>query len=153
MYGNLCWDYFLFNLFTIFFMNKLNWNFDIERQNWFKRNYQTHQEWDLWLECITDSQFKRNIRIEEEEEYYCSTVVWPYRQSEQYLIDQANAVNIVYLGFSKFFNKVSYNILVAQLVKCRLGDVTVRWLWSWLADHTPRMFPTGSSTFWRAGGK
>ena len=41
------------------------------------------------------------------------------------LVDEGNAVHIVYLDFSKAFDKVPHDILVRKLVKTGLDKVTI----------------------------
>ena len=42
------------------------------------------------------------------------------------LVDAGNAVDIVYLDFSKAFDKVPHDILVSKLVKIGLDKVTIK---------------------------
>ena len=43
-------------------------------------------------------------------------------------VDEGRAVDIVYLDFSKAFDKVSHNILLRKLRKCGLDEWSVRWI-------------------------
>ena len=49
-------------------------------------------------------------------------------------VDEARAMDVVYLDFIKTFAAVSYNILIGELRKCRLNVWTVRWIVNWLAS-------------------
>ena len=64
------------------------------------------------------------------------------------LVDAGNAVDIVYLDFSKTFDKVPHDILVRKLVKTSLDKVTIQWICNWLADRTQRVFINSSSVSW-----
>uniref|UniRef100_A0A670I6Y3 Reverse transcriptase domain-containing protein n=1 Tax=Podarcis muralis TaxID=64176 RepID=A0A670I6Y3_PODMU len=65
------------------------------------------------------------------------------------LVDEGNAVDVVYLDFSKAFDKVPHDILVKKLVKCGLDYATTQWICNWLTDRTQRVFINGSSSSWR----
>uniref|UniRef100_A0A670KJT9 Reverse transcriptase domain-containing protein n=1 Tax=Podarcis muralis TaxID=64176 RepID=A0A670KJT9_PODMU len=65
------------------------------------------------------------------------------------LVDEGNAVDVVYLDFSKAFDKVPHDILVKKLVKCGLGYATTQWICNWLTDRTQRVLINGSSSSWR----
>ena len=68
------------------------------------------------------------------------------------LVDVGNEVDIVYLDFSKAFDKVPHDILVRKLVKTGLDKVTIQWICNWLADRTQRMLINGSSSSWCSAG-
>ena len=65
------------------------------------------------------------------------------------LVDAGNGVGIVYLDFSKVFDKVPHDILVKKLVKTGLYKVMIQWICNWLADRTQRVLINGSSSSWR----
>uniref|UniRef100_A0A670KF32 Reverse transcriptase domain-containing protein n=1 Tax=Podarcis muralis TaxID=64176 RepID=A0A670KF32_PODMU len=65
------------------------------------------------------------------------------------LVDEGNAVDVVYLDFSKAFDKVPHDILVKKLVKCGLDYATTQWICNWLTDRTQRVLINGSSSSWR----
>ena len=58
-------------------------------------------------------------------------------------------MGIVYLDFSKAFDKVPHDILVRKLVKTGLDKVMIQWICNWLADRTQRVLINGSSSSWR----
>ena len=59
-----------------------------------------------------------------------------------------NVVDIVYLDFSKAFDKVSHNIFVRKLAKTGLDKITIKWICNWLADRTQRVLINCSSSSW-----
>lgn len=48
-------------------------------------------------------------------------------QWEDRLGGQGKKLDVFYLGFSKDFDTISYNILIERLMKYRLEKWTVRW--------------------------
>uniref|UniRef100_A0A8D0CDV4 Reverse transcriptase domain-containing protein n=1 Tax=Salvator merianae TaxID=96440 RepID=A0A8D0CDV4_SALMN len=64
-------------------------------------------------------------------------------------VDQGNAVDIVYLDFSKAFDKVSHTILIEKMIKYGIDKVTVRWVHNWLSDRTQRVVINGCTSNWK----
>ena len=79
----------------------------------------------------------------------CQTNLFSFFDRVTSLVDAGNAVDIVYLDFSKAFDKVPHGILVRKLVKTGLDKVMIQWICNWLADRTQRMLINGSSSSWR----
>ena len=52
------------------------------------------------------------------------------------LVDAGNVVDIVYLDFSKAFDKVPHDTLVRKLVETGLDKVTIKWICNWLAGSS-----------------
>ena len=57
-------------------------------------------------------------------------------------------VTIVYLDFSKAFNKVPHDILISKLSRCGLDRSSVRWMHNWLQNCTQRAMINGSFSNW-----
>ncbi|GAB0208993.1 mitochondrial enolase superfamily member 1 [Grus japonensis] len=64
-------------------------------------------------------------------------------------VDEGRAVDVVYLDFSKAFDKVSHNILVSKLRKRELDEWTVRWVENWLNGRAQRVVISGAESSWR----
>ncbi|GAB0208608.1 mitochondrial enolase superfamily member 1 [Grus japonensis] len=64
-------------------------------------------------------------------------------------VDEGRAVDVVYLDFSKAFDKVSHNILIGNLRKCGLDEWTVRWVENWLNDRAQRVVISSAESSWR----
>lgn len=64
-------------------------------------------------------------------------------------VDQGNAVDVVYLDFSKAFDKVSHSILIEKMVKYGVDKRTVRWIQNWLSDRTQRVVINGCTSNWK----
>ena len=79
----------------------------------------------------------------------CQTNLISFFEKVTTLLDQGNAVDIVYLDFSKAFDKVPHDLLICKLVKCGMDPITVRWIENWLTDRTQRVLVNGSSSSWR----
>ena len=50
--------------------------------------------------------------------------------------DEGRAMDVVYLDFSKAFDRVSHNILISMLRKCGLDEWSGRWTENWLNGRT-----------------
>jgi len=64
------------------------------------------------------------------------------------LIDEARAVDSVYLDFSKVFDTVSSKILINKLLR-GLDEQTVRWIENWLNVWAWRVMISGTKASWR----
>ena len=64
------------------------------------------------------------------------------------MIDRGNAVDIVYLDFSKAFDKVPHDILISKQTRCGLDRSSVRWIHNWLQNHSQRVKINGSFSNW-----
>ena len=79
----------------------------------------------------------------------CQTNLISFFERVTSLVDAGNAVDIVYLDFSKAFDKVPHDILVSKLVKIGLDKVTIKWICNWLTTRTQRVLINGSSSSWK----
>jgi len=59
-------------------------------------------------------------------------------------VSEGTAVDVAYLDFSKAFDTVSHNILLAKLRKCGLDEWSVRWIENWLNGRTQRAVISGN---------
>ncbi|GAB0204121.1 mitochondrial enolase superfamily member 1 [Grus japonensis] len=64
-------------------------------------------------------------------------------------VDEGRAVGVVYLDFSKTFDRSSHNILTSKLRKCGLDEWTGRWVGNWLSGRAQRVVITGTESIWR----
>ncbi|CAM4565967.1 unnamed protein product [Caretta caretta] len=64
-------------------------------------------------------------------------------------VDEGKAVNVVFLDFSKAFDKVSHSILASKLKKYGLNEWTVRWIESWLNCRSQWVVINGSMSSWQ----
>jgi len=64
-------------------------------------------------------------------------------------VDEGRDVDVVYLDFSKAFNKVSHNILLGKLRKYGLDERSVKWIENWLNGRTQRVVMNGAESSWR----
>jgi len=65
------------------------------------------------------------------------------------LVDEGQAVNVVYLDFSKAFDAVRHNILVEKLAAHSLDGCTLRWEKLWLDGQAQRVVVNGVKSSWR----
>ncbi|KAF7245745.1 Rho GTPase-activating protein 21 [Varanus komodoensis] len=64
-------------------------------------------------------------------------------------LDGGDAVDVVYLDFSKAFDKVSHDILFEKLRSFGIHQSTVRWIRAWLTDRKQRVTISGESSGWQ----
>jgi len=65
------------------------------------------------------------------------------------LVDKGEAVDVVYLDFSKAFDTVSHDILINKLGKYNLDGATMRWVHNWLDNRTQKVVINGSQSCWK----
>ena len=66
-----------------------------------------------------------------------------------HLVDEGQAVDAVYLDFSKAFGTVPHNILVERLAAHGLDGCTLRWVKHWLDGRAQRVVVNGVESSWR----
>ena len=65
------------------------------------------------------------------------------------LVDEGQAVDVVYLDFSKAFGTVPPNILMEKLAAHGLDGCTLRWVKHWLDGRAQRVVVNGAASSWR----
>ncbi|KAK4819100.1 hypothetical protein QYF61_025359 [Mycteria americana] len=65
------------------------------------------------------------------------------------LVDEGKAVDVVYLDFSKAFDRVSHSILLEKLAAHGLDGCTLRWVRNWLDGRAQRVVVNGVYSSWR----
>ncbi|CAM5081660.1 unnamed protein product [Natator depressus] len=65
------------------------------------------------------------------------------------LVDRGEAVDMVYLDFSKAFDTVSHDLLINKLGKCNLDGATIMWVQNWLENNSHRVIISGSQSCWK----
>uniref|UniRef100_K7F0M3 Reverse transcriptase domain-containing protein n=1 Tax=Pelodiscus sinensis TaxID=13735 RepID=K7F0M3_PELSI len=65
------------------------------------------------------------------------------------LVDKGEAVDVVFLDFSKAFDMVSHDILINKLGKYNLDGATIRWVHNWLDNHSQRIVINGPQSCWK----
>ena len=63
------------------------------------------------------------------------------------LVDEGQAVDVVYLDFSKAFDTVPHNILVEKLAAHGLDGCMLRWVKHWLDGWAQRVVVNGVNLF------
>uniref|UniRef100_A0A493TRX7 Reverse transcriptase domain-containing protein n=1 Tax=Anas platyrhynchos platyrhynchos TaxID=8840 RepID=A0A493TRX7_ANAPP len=64
-------------------------------------------------------------------------------------VDEGRAVDVIYLDFSKAFDTVSHDILLAKLRKCGTDEWTARWIENCLTGQAQRVVIGGAESSWR----
>uniref|UniRef100_K7EZJ1 Reverse transcriptase domain-containing protein n=1 Tax=Pelodiscus sinensis TaxID=13735 RepID=K7EZJ1_PELSI len=65
------------------------------------------------------------------------------------LVEKGEAVDVVYVDFSKALDTVSHDLLINKLGKYNLDGATIRWVHNWLANHSQRVVINGSQSCWK----
>ncbi|XP_064923730.1 SH2 domain-containing protein 4B isoform X1 [Columba livia] len=76
----------------------------------------------------------------------CFTNLIDFYEDIMRWIDDGRAVDVVYLDFSKAFNRVSHSILTAKLREWALDDRVVRWTANWLKERSQRVVVNGAES-------
>lgn len=78
----------------------------------------------------------------------CLTNILDFLESATSELDSGNPVDIVYLDFSKAFDKVCHNRLVNKLETHGIGGSSLHWIKSWLSNRRQRVFVDGEFSDW-----
>ncbi|CAM4466408.1 unnamed protein product, partial [Lepidochelys kempii] len=64
-------------------------------------------------------------------------------------VDEGEAVNVLFLDFSKAFDMVSHSILASKLKRYGLNEWTISWTESWRDRRAQRVVINGSTSSWQ----
>ena len=78
----------------------------------------------------------------------CLTSLVSFYDQATCLVDEGKAVDVVYLDFSKAFDKVSHSILLEKLAAHVLGKCTLHWVKNWLDGRAQRVVVNGVKSSW-----
>ncbi|KAK4818841.1 hypothetical protein QYF61_019878 [Mycteria americana] len=73
----------------------------------------------------------------------CLTNLISFYDKVTRLVDEGKAVDVVYLDFSKAFDRVSHSILLEKLAAHGLDGCTLRWVKNWLDGRAQRVVVNG----------
>ncbi|KAK4806563.1 hypothetical protein QYF61_020464 [Mycteria americana] len=79
----------------------------------------------------------------------CLTNLISFYDKVTRLVDEGKAVAVVYLDFSKAFDKVSHSILLEKLAAHGLDGCTLRWVKNWLDGRAQRVVVNGVYSSWQ----
>ncbi|KAF7244071.1 Vascular endothelial growth factor C [Varanus komodoensis] len=79
----------------------------------------------------------------------CQTNLVEFYDKVSRWLDGGDAVDVVYLDFSKAFDKVSHDILVEKLKSFGIHQSTVRWIRAWLTDRKQKATISGEPSGWQ----
>ncbi|KAK4816200.1 hypothetical protein QYF61_012665 [Mycteria americana] len=79
----------------------------------------------------------------------CLTNLISFYDKVTRLVDEGEAVDVVYLDFSKAFDMVSHSILLEKLAAHGLDGCTLRWVKNWLDGRAQRVVVNGVYSGWR----
>ncbi|KAF7244384.1 EPM2A-interacting protein 1 [Varanus komodoensis] len=89
------------------------------------------------------------LRLSPFENRSCQTNLVEFYDKVSKWLDGGDAVDVVYLDFSKAFDKVPHDILVEKLRSFGIHQSTVRWIRTWLTDRKQKVTISGESSGWR----
>ena len=78
----------------------------------------------------------------------CLTNLLEYVNFVTEQLDSGKAVDVVYLDFSKAFNKVSHRKLISKLSSLGLGGNLLNWIKNWLIHRKQRVILNGFKSDW-----
>ena len=64
-------------------------------------------------------------------------------------LDRGNSVNVIYLDFSKAFDKISHNKLLCKLAYFGIGGNMLSWIREWLTSRKQRVVLNGYKSQWK----
>ncbi|CAM5124933.1 unnamed protein product [Natator depressus] len=79
----------------------------------------------------------------------CQTNLIAFSDKVTSLVDSGEAVDVVYLDFSKAFDTVLNDLLINKLGKYNLDGAIIRWVHNWLDKHSQRVVINGSQSCWK----
>ncbi|KAF7242706.1 C-type lectin domain family 3 member A [Varanus komodoensis] len=79
----------------------------------------------------------------------CQTNLVEFYDKVSRWLDEGDAVDVVYLDFSKAFDKVPHDILMEKLRSFGIHQSTVQWIRAWLTDRKQKVTISGESSGWR----
>lgn len=79
----------------------------------------------------------------------CSTNLVAFCDGITSWVDGGRAVDVIYLDFSKAFDTVSHDILLAKLRKCGIDEWMARWVENWLTGQAQRVVIGRAESGWR----
>ena len=79
----------------------------------------------------------------------CLTNLISFYDKVTRLVDEGQAVDVVYLDFSKAFDTVPHNILMEKLTACSLDGRKLHWVKHWLDGRAQRVVVNGIKSSWR----
>ena len=79
----------------------------------------------------------------------CTTNLLEFLEKVTSEVDQGNALDIVYLDFSKAFDKVPHRRLLEKVRAHSIGGQVLRWIQRWLSGRTQRTVLNGEFSPWQ----
>jgi len=79
---------------------------------------------------------------------FCLTNLISFYDQVTHLVAEGEAVDVIYLGFSKAFGTVPHSILLAKLAAHGLDGCTLHWIKNWLNGRAQRVLVNGVKSSW-----
>ena len=78
----------------------------------------------------------------------CLTNLVEYLDTLTKLVDEGNSVDVIYLDFSKAFDKVPHARLIGKLAAVGVGGKVLAWIKAWLSGRKQRVVLNGHESDW-----
>ena len=78
----------------------------------------------------------------------CLTNLLEYLNLLTRLVDEGHSVDVLYLDFSKAFDKVPHARLIDKLASVGIGGPVLQWIRAWLTGRMQRVVLNGSASEW-----
>ena len=80
----------------------------------------------------------------------CSTNLLEFLEIVTHIIDNGNPIDILYLDFSKAFDKVSHKKLLQKLRKLGIKGKILSWTEDWLKNRRQKVIVNGAKSSWKS---
>ncbi|KAF7248065.1 putative polypeptide N-acetylgalactosaminyltransferase 8 [Varanus komodoensis] len=104
--------------------------------------------WKIDVDPKDSKLYHRRERVKFHKNRSCQTNLVEFYDKVSRWLNGRDAVDVVYLDFSKIFDKVAHDILVEKLRSFGIDQSTVRWIRAWLTDQKQRVTISRESLGW-----
>ncbi|CAM4536017.1 unnamed protein product [Caretta caretta] len=102
--------------------------------------------------CLEDNNMISNHQHGFVKNKSCQTNLIPFFDRVTSLVDGGGeeAIDVIYLDFSKAFDTVPHDFFINKQGKLNLDGTTRRWVQNWLENHSRSIVISGSQSGWKA---
>ena len=103
---------------------------------------------DALMEHLVSNQLLRDSQHGFLQGRSCLTNLLEYLNVLTRLVDEGHSVDVLYLDFSKAFDKVPHARLIDKLAAVGIGGQVLQWIKTWLTDRKQRVVLNGCASEW-----